>query len=506
MSDRLNAFPRTVDGQPGWDAALGLLGPKTDFTNRTIYNVAVGAVSLHQSLLNGSIFRNCSFKDTDLSRCDLEGCRFENVRFSRVSFDTADIRSSLFSNCEFVNCSMKDTYTNDSRFIRCRLLECDISSSVFTENYLDDSLFYRNSLDRTTCTLCRFIAVNFVDVMLGNCTFLLHIMRDCRFQSVAINLDALGLLYGLSESDVANLTFVFLGDEVDMPDRSGLFERLKAEYSRREWKLALRFSQVSFPQGSLYSALRSLFEEISNQIVSGSIVKKDELLYCRNLIDELDLAGSLPPLSIIDLVERGGKLIQLSRAQNDQGTAESLTVLVNSQIPKLDRIYSEVEELARPIASANDNTVVFAYVRFREEPTVELVQFMQQLSGSHTRASKHLTSLVRVNTGSVIYVLETTLYAVFLLSCVLYLVEGTLVQLTRIKERTKALIRRNSPETYVASALTQRQQLPDHIIGSIRHLMKFIAGHEFSEDPELSGISGKNLEEIKFSSEDASST
>lgn len=489
-------LPDMLIGQQQWDLHKSKVGPSMDLTNRIIEQIRIAGLNIQQSLLNGTLMRRGAVCCTDLSRSDLEACRFEQVHFDRVRFDTTDIRSTVFSKCTFTGCSFFDSYVDDVVFVDCTIEDTDFASSVFTGNELTNCKLTRVSFKETSNILCSYRGVAFSNMTLGDCTFQMHILVRCSFDNVRMNIDSLGYLYGISESDVGNLTFLFLGIPQPTDQVSGLIAHIIAEYEARNWNFALWVARINFRLSSVVHGLHQLLTILVGKCVAGERPVKNEVVFFEHLLNELSSDGRLPLLSVVEIVDEIGNLPRRADSGLTTSALQELNRVANGQLVRLESMLSTFVELLSPINASASDRVLTAQLTFHKQPTIATAKLINDLASETRTPLVRPTRLVQIHRGSVIEVLETSLYAMVLFGVLLYLIEGTVIQLTSLKERIRVLARRDTAPAFRLNALLPNQPLPDHLVVSLRSICEYVAKNPVLEDKNLGGFGKDNLQSV----------
>lgn len=283
------------------------LHDKSENTYKLFESISFLNHSAYQSLLNGSIIRDCYIDTMDFSRCDFEGTIIEkteiyntnffhtyfqtaiisgNVIFSNCSFDTGKINNSTFTNCHFENCSFASAVLSKCNFINCDFECCDFLGA--------------------NITLCRFAHCEFTDIKLGDCSFYQQMMIKNVYNNVSINIDSLGQIWGISLEDITNFQYIFLGEEYGYAN-TDLFEKIVQIYESKKWFTSKIIFEHNINKINNFDLIHELNKELIRKIESKEIIKQIELDFLINIINELYDTETLPLfslyLSILELKE-----------------------------------------------------------------------------------------------------------------------------------------------------------------------------------------------------------
>ena len=281
----------------------GGFSDQSDLSYRLIDGLNLSKISARQSLLNGSLIRNCEFKDCDLSRCDLEAVRLESCTLYNTRLDTADIRSSTFSRVVFNRCSFNEAFVDDCTFIECEFINCAMDSMIITHSTYKNCAHISCSFVSSTVLLNQYRHCKFSELTLGNNTFLLHVIDKCDFYKCKINIDAVGYIYGITQSNLENVGYVFLGNDENIQGSIDIIPRLVEEFKRRQWFFGYSILRLNFRLASPLLAIREMLAYFVNLYNLSMPIKRDEVLFFELILEEMHREDSLPLFNVIEIVD-----------------------------------------------------------------------------------------------------------------------------------------------------------------------------------------------------------
>jgi uncharacterized protein YjbI with pentapeptide repeats len=350
----------------GKETTIDMLKSNSDLSYRILNGVEITDKAIIQSKLDGSIMKNCKITNTNFSRCDLNAVRVENCIFTDIDFSAADIMSSIFSNCQFVNCDFDEAHISDCDFINSHFKKTTMTNCSFLKSVIKDSLFSETDIESSTMLLNKYYSTSFNNMILGNCTFEYHIMRDCTFHSVTLNTDCLAYLYGCTENQLKTVKLLFLGKEIPQRHRidKAFIEKLFLGFIEKHWYLGALLLKMNFRVTSIYDSLNLIIELLIQQNNYGFLLKADELRFIINILYEQDSNGELPSLALGNFINRINNAMENSLNKNKL----ILSDLMNAALGIKNEHDKDIYELC---SALEEKTEAYAELFFHEKPDVD---------------------------------------------------------------------------------------------------------------------------------------
>lgn len=486
---RRSTTPSEVTGH------LGDLVPRADLTYRTFEGLTLTDRSLERSLLTGALFRSCIFSNVELRRCDLDGTRIEGCQFTGCSFENVDLRSSTIVRSTFKNCNFDEALISDCTFFESALEQTSLSATIsecsFTASHLVDC-----SLEGASFLQSRFDHSVIQRMTLGDCTFLYNIMKECTFSEVRINAESLGMVYGLTPENVAEMGLVYLGQD----QRILVSENLAAlveTYETRRWYFGVAVMRMNFRLTSTVYAIAEYLKTLK----AGGALKRDEVGFFARVLEDLAGDHRLPLMSCITAIEIVNDLLGRtpSGEPDQQKQAELLRSLSGRLMMTLAKLLDLFEERRLPVDDFGTDREIQLDLRFRSRPALAASALLKQIARVSGLPVDGSSRTLDTRTGSYIEIVRTTLLSAVALQTFLYLLNGSIVQITELRARLKVLAKRRLPAPYRTSALQPAQNLPPSLVGPVRKLLAHSTGLDWLEDPNLRGYDASNLIEGSIS-------
>jgi len=473
--------------------------PKSDLSNSVYEGVTLAGRDLNQCLFTESFFRRCSFTDVDFNNSDFDGTRFEECEFSHCDFGDCDVRAASVQNSKFIDCSFNSVYISDCTFDRVEFTHIAFTSAALAENSFGGSTFNDCNLARSTFTLSRLHDCRFVDMVLGNSTFLYVVAHGCLFERCVLNAESVGMIYGLSREDLGGFKFMFLGQLQEAPEPSDLLTSIADEYQKRGWLLGLTVLRLNFGLTSAFFAIREYVAALWRQVENGRPPKRDDLQFFSTVLSELARDERLPMLGCMDVLEMTWRALDRFEQSSSIEARHSGTAL--------HRLSSELLLLAQErLAFFNGNRIPFenmegdqiriATLTFQRPPSVPVAQFITALTAGSGLLPIAETTRISFEQGSYVEKVRTTLFSLVALQMAVFLLNGTVIQITELKERVKVLTSPGTSSTYVLNARDPNQQIPPVLQRPLDELTQMLRTSEVVRSPDLKGYSEQNLHKV----------
>lgn len=492
-------IPKRITAELDKQQLAELLKPRSDLTYRVIQGVNIDDISIHQSLLTGAMIRDAHFRGTDFSRCDLDGVRTEKVIFEACNFANCDIRCSLFGKADFRSCSFDKAFIDDCYFGNCSLTKCSLAAASLTQTRFHGTALSGCSLEQSTLLHNRLSRCVLTNMKLGDCTILFSIFDDCSLQNVRINADAIGAIFGLTREQLLTVKLMFLGREEDSPDQSELVELLESEYRKRHWDIGLLVLILNLNLSSILAAFDTYLRRSQRRFQRMGFVKGDEIRFLGDILEQLAERHQLPLLTVLDVLRWCTTLRDAIKSEREAGGSSlgHLSALANRANIILNSMLEHVEELGQILDLDSGDRGAHLKVVFQEKPTIQLVHLLSDINSSSSRAIAGQPALIRVESGSYVEVVSTTLFTVLGLQVFLYLINGCLIQLTELKVRAKALAQANRPKGY-QFALTPAQPTSPVVLSAVQSIANYTKGLRWLKGNWLGGFAVSNIKSLEI--------
>lgn len=471
----------------------GLLHSRSDLGYRMFDNLSLRDLEVCQSIFPGSIFRSCEIAGCNFSRSDFEGTRFEKCTFSRCFFNNCDIRSTIFANCEINDCSFEGVYLCDNVFKNSSITSSNFDHAVMIGNQFNTTSLQKLTNRRATILHTEWISSNLISMMLGDCTCLYNYFENCQFLSFHMNADAIGLSFGISETQLKDIDLIFLGETQNSPNTSDVASLIINEFNIRGWHIHQIIATINFERVDLLHGWSALFAFFHNAIIDGSI-RLDDVRFALGLAQRLVKLGKIPLYSIILAHDALGD-IELD--EDDVSTApRALGKLKSGLFSIFHTMQQEFFACSAEIFGLPMETPVILELVFLDKPKLSAEQYISTLLKC-VSTDPIVIRRLGSNFGSWHDIIQTTLISALALYSILFLVEGSLVKLLLIRARLSKLIAPRIPKKFVDMADNPQQPFSRDLMKVIFSIFKAISNDTIPLQPRESGWTSKNLKEIR---------
>lgn len=474
------------------------LTPQSDLTFRTFDDLTVRGANVHQSLLNGSLFRNCTFEQVRFSRCDLEQVQFQKCRFIDVDFRNVEMTSTQVDQSYFQNCDFESALISDGVWRQCGIESCSFQQAVIHTSQFEKCDFKGNNFRGASIQLDSFRQSGFENMKLGDCTFLNHLLVGCSFKNVRINAESLGSLYGISMDDLLSFKLVYLGQTVvDVATTKDLLDSLEAEYEQRRWFFMHGVLRLNFGRSPRATALEDCLKAVFWPASLGSPLKSGDITFLEMIVMEMRRHRTLPALSAITIPEKIRNFI----SQQIAGNFERQDVLKLQQLAsRLQGILLEMlQQLSRDTECLmkRDRSVT-AKLIFAERPKFDVVKFLQAVSGASGLHIRDVTRALREESGSYLLVVQTTLATLAALQTALWLINGCVAEVIELKARLQVVAQKRPPKTVKDRVLLPDQNIPKWMAVSVQGIFAKLTGDTSRLHQVAADFSPGNFQRIEI--------
>ena len=163
------------------------------------------------SLFHGTLIEENYWENVKLDNSDLEALRIVGSKIKNSSFKNSDIHSILATYTIFDTVSFQETDISDCTFTACKFINCNFGQAVLKENQFNNCLFDAPLFENGSYIMNSFVNSILINTSLKN-VFYYTYYRNCKFQDVEMEAYLLGYSYGLTVSNLEELSFLFMGN------------------------------------------------------------------------------------------------------------------------------------------------------------------------------------------------------------------------------------------------------------------------------------------------------
>lgn len=412
-----------------------------------------------QSLFNGSILKNCEMNNSNFSKSDFEGTIWSNVLADNCFFKSCDIKSSIITNCKFVKCDFSLSIINDTTFRNCIFKDCLFTEAIMNQNAFTDCSLISVTLDTATIALSKFEHCNIESLVLGNCSFYDHIMVNCNFQDVTINIDSIGRIYGLTMEDLQKFKYIFLGTIYGFaPDR--FFDQIDKVFASKEWRLQKSIYLFNTGKLNAYDFVIYIFKDILFYIQNNIIVKHDELVFVHSILKQLKTENHLPLFALYQGIEFLNCGIELLENNQYYNRIENFYELYNGCFLLFNDMLLKFSQENESLLSLNSEKIHYTLeIHYENSKIINFDKILNKFLKYNGYDESYYSELLKIKKGSIVEVISAVLISVFALQLLLYGVNGVLLQIadmtTKIQVIKNKRYKRNLLENSIEGKLIQ---------------------------------------------------
>lgn len=472
--------------------------PHSDLTFKVVDNLTLDNANAHQSLLNGSLFRNCKFRGVRFSRCDLEQVQVQNCSFTDTSFENVELTSAQIARSQFGGCNFDSALISDCVWSHCTFENCSFQQAVIHTSQFEQCALVRNNLRGASFQLDIFRKCAFDGMKLGDCTFLNHIMAECSYKDVRINAESIGSLFGISEQDLLSCKLVYLGHEVvDVAGAGGLLDSLENDYVRRRWVFMREVLRLNFGRIPRVIALDACLEALLWPSSLGVPLKVSDITFLEMIVLELFQRRKLPAMTTLIFPERIRNLPQ----QNATEIAENTGRLRLQQLA--NRLQGLLLELLEQLTKDTESLIgkdfpVKVTLVFAKKPEIDVAKFIRTVSDVMGLRLRGTTRKLREQSGSFLLCLQTTLVSLAAFQTALWLLNGCVAQVIELKARVRIATRKHPPKIIQKRVLLADQSIPKWMAVAVQGIFAKLTANPAHLKQLATDFCSNNVEQIEI--------
>lgn len=418
------------------DAAKDLCAG-ADLTYHHFIDSRIFKVDARRSLLYGTVFQNSTFNNVKFDNSDIEGARFSDCIFIECSFVDADIRSCNFLNCLLQNCSFEQSLLLDVTAQNCDFIKTTFARSSIHESFFENSKLNECSFKNASALHNSFVETTFKKIRIADCAFLYALMLNCSFESIELNAEAVGTIYGMSRADLESMKMVFLGEPQQLQGQN-LIQSLKDSYHQRKWYFLEAMLEVFYGPVHKLMALSQALCILCEMASAGIVVKRDEFKFVAKISEELSKQGCLPMSFLVYATDKTGALLDRSDLARGsisviQEFHSSVYLLLNKSI----EIYAA--EVGKLSAEINGKSPVLITLTYRDRPAIDGATAVN-IAASLVSENEPTATLLSARPGSWVEIIQTTAFGAIAIYAIVVATNGIVAQLIRTKALATALL------------------------------------------------------------------
>lgn len=442
-----------------------------EYTYNNYKNLQIKNQMAIQCLFNGSKFDNCTIKTSNFSRSDFEGMLNANLRVEKTIFQNADIKSNVWNKCEFIDCDFTDGFFTDNEYIECLFKNCIFSGAVANDNIFKSCIFESTDLSKSTFTKNVFNNVKFNNTNLGNCSFYKQILSECKYDNVSMNIDSLGQVFGLTEKNIKDITYIFLGKILGINSNKNYIELVDI-FREKKWYYEIINLKYNLGMLTNFEYINSIAEYFVDKAKSGSILNADELDFFVMVVDYLYSKEELP---LFSLVYSYNILYDTINTQEDTSNKIKLKSLIVSLQFNINNMFAKLFlDYDKKGLSTSVNNDVEIILHYENQTIIDFSKIINLSNNLFDYTQEKKAILKSVKKGTFIEIIATTAFGVFSLKAIMYGIKGILLDVIDIKNGVKQLCDKNNsyPEIIVRENKTKRSIIFKNIESLSRNINK----------------------------------
>ena len=181
-------------------------------------NTDLSSSDFHKCIFTNSDFENCLFNNTDFEECSINFSNFSKSNFKDITCDNFDAEGCDFQYSVIQNwkrktdndnnlLKIKDCNFSNSTWRKMKVVEGELSGSVFTNSEFIDVSFNGTAMESTLFSGCNLTSIYFSDCNMNYASMERAILVGAQFYKVAMNMGNLGEVLAVN-AEFSNSIFV----------------------------------------------------------------------------------------------------------------------------------------------------------------------------------------------------------------------------------------------------------------------------------------------------------
>lgn len=349
---------------------------------------------ISSELISGAELNFYEFKDivlikNDLRKIHLISSNFEECRFFEIQFRTASFFSTKLINVCFYNCDLSSTDICSIWAKGCVFKETNLDNANITDSTFEDCVFDNSIFTSVSLMNCKFINCTFEKMPIEDSTFTLNsyinckikntvltesfyyqIFTDCEFYNVNMDPQLLGFNFGFSKQVIAELA-----DNKDLNE-------IEAQFINKGLYVNAAILKVNQVQEGYDLAILACISALSQMLRNNILIKADEIVYLKNLIQQLENENKISPICII----------RIWQLLNDIINASSQNIAIQKSISYirdfLNVLHFKIQEFVEKMqmctndsfAIANKSKTAELKIIYNQKPSIEIINCLVDIT------------------------------------------------------------------------------------------------------------------------------
>lgn len=468
--------------------------------HQTYKNEIWEKVSLQRSNIQNTYICGCQCTAMDFSRSSFTNLRVEDCYFKDCIFLNTDIFFCKFTNCNFENCDFGLSEIENTNFYQCRFVDIKFSAARIANNYFLNSLFETVFLDGSITKFNTFTDIIWDNGTFGNCTIDYNITQRCKFIQSKINIEAIGSVWGLEKTSLADNTFLSLGREI-VGDFHQICCNLKDYLSKKELYLELFVFMVSFQKENIFTSTELLLQNLDKRYEKGNYLSPDELTYFYEILKIMRKEFMLPLLILNQILMYIKKILE--SIQTDDFYHEKFILFYNNICLIYNAMMKELSSYNSEFVEGEGKCCI--KMTFNEKPRQDVIQVINDIY-DYVDGEKPKPEIlfIKEEQGSYIIWLIMGLASLAAFNIGTLLLTGGVKHLVKLRASLEVLFSKKLPKKYYLDVYEK-----DESITLSKNIISLLASQGISalsqnlKNLSTDGINAQNIKEISEESQNS---
>lgn len=452
------------------------------------------------SLFHGTLIEENYWENVKLNNSDLEALRIVGSKIKNSSFKNSDIHSILATYTIFDTVSFQETDISDCTFTACKFINCNFGQAVLKENQFNNCLFDAPLFENGSYIMNSFVNSILTNTSLKN-VFYYTYYRNCKFQDVEMEAYLLGYSYGLTVSNLEELSFLFMGN-ICSDNYQKICNDICDVYIERGMAINRGILYLIDPQMPVEKAIIKCFDCVYNFIKQNCLVQKEQLEFLNKIVTVLYAEQSISSLAIISLIDIINETLNMAKNLALEKSEQGLLSVKNSMLTDYFHFMDKLQEHLGNLPQDGDWELEIVY---EKKPSYRLADIIKDIDPSME------ITVIKTATGSFIEVLQMAHEILPYIDTFLaflgltFTIIGTYKNNNSEKDSQSCVVQITNNITYeqltnknlkLISEVTHKSMDPI-LQNNINKTISFIVNNNFIQTDDYYGYDRKNVRSIK---------
>lgn len=246
------------------------------------------------------------------------------------------------------------------------------------------------------------------------------------------------------------------------------FKQIQEIFGKKNWRLQKYLYQYNIGEISPYEYVSNIFETLIFYINGNIIVKRDDLAFLSNIINNMKENRRLPLFALYISIEKLFECLELLKDKNYYNKEDMFREFLNRMFFVFNESLAEFAELFPERIETNIlNERVLLKIHYDSDKEITFAEYINTFLRYGGYDNKYYCQLSEIQSGSFIEVIIGSILCVYALQILLYGVNGVIVQLTDMISKIRVIRTKKYQKDFLSNSLMGKQKHPEFFENAI---------------------------------------